>query len=364
MKRLRKFILCFLLLVFLLPQNISASELAPLTIKAGVDEDQIIQAENTDVESDIQEDVEVENLDLVLIEGKYFFQNAFTQEIFTRNELKDKILYLNGKYFYINEDNSVPMGWVEVDNKVYFQDQNGLARGWKEVDGGLRYFSPKDFRKYKNGVFSTGEGVYLFDYYGIVIEGNRPSGSKGHKVKWFLPKAEEIDNSWSQENPDHWKYRNQEIANTAEFYQGRKYKWYGIDLRDKSGVYCCGATYSAYELNGIKIPGPDDCDIRAESGYAMVRAQWEKAADYGGKNIETDSYDELLPGDIIFYSKNPGKIYNHVGLYMGKNNGRHMFVHATGVNGVCTDVISDWSLTRHFNRHKFIGYVRYEDLNK
>lgn len=89
------------------------------------------------------------------------------------------------------------------------------------------------------------------------------------------------------------------IVETASGYTGVPYKWGGVD---KSGVDCSGFVYAVFITHNISIP-------------RMAGAQYKY-----GKDI---SFDELRPGDLVFYDIE-GKA-DHVGLYMG--DGR--FLHAS-----------------------------------
>ncbi|CAG7589563.1 hypothetical protein PEPTYR26121_01030 [Peptoniphilus tyrrelliae] len=117
---------------------------------------------------------------------------------------------------------------------------------------------------YKYGIFSTGEGVYWFGKDGKIKTGKRPGCHVGRKFSWSYPTAKELENNWLHIENAKARYKTQEIANFAASKEGFLFKWFGYDLNDKSGVYCCGTVYSAYKEFGIPVPGPNDCNMYAD----------------------------------------------------------------------------------------------------
>lgn len=294
---------------------------------------------------------DVHNLMTLQSDGKLFLIDKDNGIKYSKLQAGNKVVQIGDGAYFLDDDSSVKTGIFESDGKTYYTDAKGeFLRGWHEINGTKRYFSPKYFYMYKNGVYTTGKGCYWFDVNGVPKEGYRKAGSEGGGVYWYLPTEDEYQSDWNNAVPSDPKYTRQEIANFTERHQGIPYKWYGVDLNNRSGIYCCGVPYSAYKLNGIQIPGPNDCQMKSERGFAMVRAQWEKAGQYGGVHILFSSYDELGAGDILYYSKTKG-MYNHSAIYMGKNGGRQMFVHVTVGNGLMTEPVATY-----FNRMAKKGY--------
>ncbi len=97
-----------------------------------------------------------------------------------------------------------------------------------------------------------------------------------------------------------------QLANEALYWVGKcNYVYGGNDLSIGGSIDCSGFTQTLYSrVAGISIP---------RTSYTQV---------YAGKQI---SYEQLQPGDLIFYTANggPGAI-NHVAIYVGGG----MMVHA------------------------------------
>lgn len=103
----------------------------------------------------------------------------------------------------------------------------------------------------------------------------------------------------------------QELVKFALQYVGNKYVWGGNSLTN--GVDCSGFTQQVYLHFGIKI---NRCS------YEQVR---------NGKEI---TFDQLQPGDLIFYYDNELKRIGHVALYIGDGQ----IVHAKSKNtGIVTN---------------------------
>lgn len=225
------------------------------------------------------------------------------------------------------------------DFYYYSEGEKGLARGWRELNSKLYYFSPVDGRMYRNGVYSTGEGVYWFGEDGAVREGERPGGHVGLPIVWHRPKPEELTNKWLGGDNQKLRFRGQEIANYAASFEGLPFKWFGNDLNDESGVYCCGTVYAAYRAFGIDIPGPDDLEMELNDGFEMVQHQHDRVKEFGGELIPND-LTRLLPGDIVLHMSPLSPIeYTHVGIFMGYNGDIPYYLHATIKDGVIVESV-------------------------
>ena len=295
---------------------------------------------------------------IVQEEGKYYIVNTETGARFNRSSFKDGYVTIGDQAYLIGADDALTSGFIRRDNKTYYIDrEKGKVRGWKKVGDGLYYFSPVNYRMYKNGMFSTGEGVYWFGQDGKLQIGKRPGGQHGRKVYWAGPSAKELENGWLTGPNQELRFRGQEMANYAAAFEGQPFRWYGLEFESGKGVYCVGLTYATHKAFGIHIPGPTDTNIRLHKGYELPRVQYEAAYKFGGMRYPAN-FANAWPGDIIFnYSPNFYLGYNHVGLYMGKNNGRDIYVHATLKNGIfvgdCREMNRE--IGRRFNKE----FVRY-----
>ena len=295
---------------------------------------------------------------IVQEDGKFYIVNVETGARFSRNAFKDGYVTIGDQAYLLGADDALTSGFIRRDNKTYYIDrEKGRVRGWKQVEGSLYYFSPVNYRMYKNGMFSTGEGVYWFGKDGKLQIGKRPGGIRGRKVYWAGPSAKELENGWLTGPNQELRFRGQEMANYAAAFEGQPFRWYGFEFNSGKGVYCVGLTYATHKAFGIHIPGPTDTNIRLHRGYELPRVQYEAAYKFGGMRYPAN-FANAWPGDIIFnYSPNFYLGYNHVGLYMGRNNGRDIYVHATLKDGIFVGDCREMNRTigRRFNKE----FVRY-----
>ena len=303
---------------------------------------------------------------VVSVDGKYYLEDKTNGLRFSPSKFKDGIVKVADKTYLLNADGSLGQGFIDKNNKTYYvEGENGLATGWRKIDNALYYFSPYDYRMYKDGMFSTGKGVYWFGKDGKLKTGNRPGGIKGRFVYWAGPSDKELSNEWLTGDDKELRFRGQEIANFAASYEGLPFKWYGFDLTNGEGVYCVGNAYSAHKAFGIKIPGANDANIKLHKGYELTRVQYVDAEKFGGIRYPAD-FSKAWPGDLIFnYSPNFYLGYNHVGIFMGHNNNRPIYVHATLADGLfvgdCREM--NWRIGRKFN-DCFIRYNTEANLKK
>lgn len=289
---------------------------------------------------------------VVSVDGKYYLEDKTNGLRFSPSKFKDGIVKVADKTYLLNADGSLGQGFIDKNNKTYYiEGENGLATGWRKIDNALYYFSPYDYRMYKDGMFSTGKGVYWFGKDGKLKTGNRPGGIKGRLVYWAGPSEKELSNEWLTGDDKELRFRGQEIANFAASYEGLPFKWYGFDLTNGEGVYCVGNAYSAHKAFGIKIPGANDANIKLHKGYELTRVQYVDSEKFGGIRYPAD-FSKAWPGDLIFnYSPNFYLGYNHVGIFMGHNNNRPIYVHATLADGLfvgdCREM--NWRIGRKFN---------------
>jgi probable lipoprotein NlpC len=98
------------------------------------------------------------------------------------------------------------------------------------------------------------------------------------------------------------------VINTALSYVGTPYQWGGTT---KQGMDCSGLTIVAFKAAGLNIP-------RIAGDQTKI-----------GKVVQID---ELLPGDLLFFTDKPGNTaITHVGLVVKPNYASHsvVFVHAS-----------------------------------
>lgn len=259
--------------------------------------------------------------------------------------------------YMLGQDSSVLNGKFNVGNNTYYSDiKTGLARGWKTIGKNVNYFSPYNYKMYKGGVFTTGKNCFWFDNNGNIKTGRKSTGIHGKTINWAAPAKSDMKNPNFNSAEGKRLARNQAAANFALRYDPQRFKWFGTDLTKRSGVYCCGAAYSAFKSVGVHIPGPEDLNMYADGGYRMVRGQYVDAPKFGGHYLPINfSKNDLSAGDLLFSgsSKTP---YNHVAIYIGKNRNIPYVVHANLVNGYNIDPASVINNSWHYYNLKAVRY--------
>jgi len=156
----------------------------------------------------------------------------------------------------------------------------------------------------------------------------------GYSYSGFNPSIPNIEGAWSR----------QDLIRTAESLLGLHYffgaKWLNYGANPDWGKLRT-QTISASVWYGTKLPNGLDCSGYIDWVYFQMTGTQVSAGvqDRGTKNLWLNSYevgaDELRPGDLGFYKYGGGV---HVGIYWGKIDGEHAFIHCGG---------SDWGDTEH-----------------
>ena len=114
------------------------------------------------------------------------------------------------------------------------------------------------------------------------------------------------------------------IMNMALTYQGVPYVWGG---HSPSGFDCSGLIYYCAMQNGISIPRCADTQYFEGNGYHV-------------------DYEQLMPGDLVFFSSDSSCDIEHVGIYIGGNQ----FVHASsGAGYVTISTIADYYSRNYYS---------------
>ena len=123
-------------------------------------------------------------------------------------------------------------------------------------------------------------------------------------------------------------YLREELVKTTMRFIDTPYLWGGSSA--DTGFDCSGLTMTVYQLNGLNLPR--NSKRQFETGYPVHR-------------------DNLLKGDLVFFSSNKWGTVTHVGVYAG--NGR--FIHAPGKGKkIRTDSLS----ARYYNQ-RYVGARSY-----
>lgn len=98
-------------------------------------------------------------------------------------------------------------------------------------------------------------------------------------------------------------YLRDELVKTTMRFIDTPYLWGGTSA--DTGFDCSGLTMTVYQLNGLNLPR--NSRRQFETGYPVHR-------------------DNLMKGDLVFFSSNKWGTVTHVGIYAGDNK----FIHAPG----------------------------------
>lgn len=123
-------------------------------------------------------------------------------------------------------------------------------------------------------------------------------------------------------------YLRSEIVRTAKSFLNVPYRWGGTS--PTGGFDCSGFSMTVYQLNGLNMP-------------RSSQAQWEV-----GMSIDRD---QLLRGDLVFFTTRGSGEVSHVGIYLGDNN----IIHAPGWG----KRIRIDSLEEKYYRRHFVGIRSY-----
>jgi gamma-D-glutamyl-L-lysine dipeptidyl-peptidase len=170
------------------------------------------------------------------------------------------------------------MGWIDV-NHVQHTIGNDNSKGY---------------------VLNRSLLCYKEDKTKLVLEAGCEIYDPDFKGKSFM--AGKNKYTATEEFSEHHIVANESIADTALKFMNSPYIWGG---RIPSGIDCSGFTQLVYKIHGKAIP----------------RDSWQQAE----TGTEVSFIDEALPGDLLFFDDEQGKI-THVGMILS----RGLAIHASG----------------------------------
>jgi len=175
--------------------------------------------------------------------------------------------------------------------------------------------------------FVTHEGIYKVRF------GNYPSKEIARENAEILKLSGAI-NDYYIVNPDEYtiakqhthgnRYIREEIIKTAQSFIDVPYLWGGSS--SDTGFDCSGLAMTVYQLNGLNLP-------------RSSREQYET-----GAPVELN---DLLIGDLVFFSTAGGNKVTHVGIYAGEGR----FIHAPGSG---KKIRVDY-LSRSYYKKRYLG---------
>lgn len=261
------------------------------------------------------------------IDGQYI--GGLTSLIAGDNKDKPSVGLTNSPKAAINlgyekkEDTQVVPSYMQFDKYNVLKDEDGKPiRIWEDIDakGSSVYninLKSKDDKswitvkdeelslKYKDQfLMITDKGITLKG--DVILDGVIKNTSGNLVLDPNAPQGGGVDGSDSLRNS---------VVNSARKLIGKPYVWGGNypPLGSDIGTDCSGLMQWAYNDNGIKI---------SRTTYTQIK-----------EGIEV-SEAELKPGDLIFLRFSSPGVPEHVFMYSGKKNGKHMCVEAprTGLN--------------------------------
>jgi cell wall-associated NlpC family hydrolase len=127
---------------------------------------------------------------------------------------------------------------------------------------------------------------------------------------------------------DHFIHTSDSLTEIAMKFLNSPYIWGG---RIPSGIDCSGLTQLAYKIFGKAIP----------------RDSWKQSE----TGIAVNFIDETMPGDLVFFDNEQGKIISHVGMILS----RGLVIHASG--RVRIDQIDHQGIYKHETK-KYSHHLR------
>jgi hypothetical protein len=123
-------------------------------------------------------------------------------------------------------------------------------------------------------------------------------------------------------------YLRDELVKTTMRFIDTPYLWGGAS--PDTGFDCSGLTMTVYQLNGLNLPRNSQAQF--DAGYSV-------------------HHDDLLKGDLVFFSDNKWGRVSHVGVYAGDGK----FVHAPGKG----KKIRVDSLSARYYKQRYVGARSY-----
>lgn len=228
-------------------------------------------------------------------DGRWWYRH--TDGSYTRSDWER----INSIWYYFDAEGYMFVGWLNLNATWYYLDESGaMQTGWI-YSNGKYYYCDESGAMQTGWVYTDGKWYYCSE---------SDNGSDG---SW-------IDNTGTQ------------MIQEALKYVGNPYVYGGNSLT--SGTDCSGY---------VKL-------ISAEFGISTPRTA---ASQYASSQKIT--YQDLQPGDLVFYSRN-GTVF-HVAYYMGKVNYRGTQYSTAVVNaaneddGICVTNIEEYGSIKYYGTY-------------
>jgi cell wall-associated NlpC family hydrolase len=180
-----------------------------------------------------------------------------------------------------------------------------------------------------------GYTVDVYSYESGWVEASDDDGNRGYLkaddimlMNGARPENTTVDAAIDAQTSDSAMLAAQMVSFSKQ-YIGTPYVYGGTSLT--SGVDCSGFTMSIYKAFGVTI-------------NRTSREQFTQGT--------TVAFDDLLPGDLVFFNTGGNTQISHVGMYIGDNK----YIHSTDGSNVNGVTISD--ITSNYARNTYVGAKR------
>jgi cell wall-associated NlpC family hydrolase len=180
-----------------------------------------------------------------------------------------------------------------------------------------------------------GYTVDVYSYDNGWVEASDDDGNRGYLksddimlMNGTRPENTTLGSSESTQSTESAMLASQMVSFSKQ-YIGTPYVYGGTNLT--SGVDCSGFTMSIYKAFGVTI------NRTSRDQYLQGTAV---------------AFDELQPGDLVFFNTGGNSQISHVGMYIGDNK----YIHSTDGGSVSGVMISD--ITSNYARSTYVGAKR------
>jgi cell wall-associated NlpC family hydrolase len=285
-----------------------------------------------------------------------------------------------GDRFYVAANVAVTAGWMTVDEQGAFRPGEPVtmrevhralvhALGFGDLAdaadalhlrNGTPIAVPQDF-----GTTLIGMRIGLrYNHGDESLDVGPDSQLSRAEVAWSLYRAATVP-TWMHD--DLSPYLNFELPNLgtkmqqvvafAVRYVGYPYVWGGEWYEPASSGYCCGyQPVGGFDCSGFTwwvmksaVEGWDPTPVRGYPGWELPQRTSASMASVGGQV----PWDELVPGDLLFYDGDGNGTVDHVNTYLG--NGWAMDTGSSNGGTTITSVTGNWYEDHFVHGRRILG---------
>lgn len=219
------------------------------------------------------------------------------------------------------------IGYTDILDEIDFNDDE---KEWLEILLSQDFESLYPNMKFTSNVGSSG-GLSYDEIQELLKNAPKAGTTRSNVVETALSLVGKVKYFWGGKSQAGWNDRwgSMVRVTAAGDRTTGTYQPYGLD--------CSGFTDWVYKTSGVG-------NVLSGGGTAY---QWNSSYEISEKDV--------LPGDLVFLNSPGVGGVNHVGIYIGKdNNGKNLYVHCAGGQGV---VVNSFSGFKHFRQ----AIVDFED---